>query len=77
MGSEAGLGASLARRFAVGGYTVALVSRKMESLLPVEQAITKEGGKALSVTADTGKACSTLCVQDCNVRGRLFITEPG
>lgn len=57
---DTGLGASIARRFALGGYTVALVSRKKESLLPVAEAIAKEGGKALSVTADTSASCS-LC----------------
>ncbi len=55
-----GLGASIARRFALGGYTVALVARKTESLAPVADAIAKEGGKALSVTADTGTACFAL-----------------
>jgi short-subunit dehydrogenase len=50
-----GLGASVARKFAQGGYTVALVARKPESLTPVEEAIKKDGGKAISVPADTGK----------------------
>ncbi len=50
-----GLGASVARKFAQGGYTVALVARKPESLAPVEEAIKKDGGKAISVPADTGK----------------------
>eukprot|EP00884_Botryococcus_braunii_P005431 jgi/Botrbrau1/1488/Bobra.178_3s0043.1 len=55
VGIGPGLGASIARRFALAGYTVALVSRKKESLVPVADAIVNEGGKALSVTADTGK----------------------
>ena len=46
----------MAKRFAAGGYSVALVSRKAESSQPTYDEIIADGGKALIVTADTGAA---------------------
>ena len=41
-------------RFAKEGYAVALLARSQESLKPVEEAITKAGGKAISIPTDVG-----------------------
>ena len=49
-----GAGAAIARRFASENYKVALVSRRMETLLPVEDEIKAAGGSAMSFPADTG-----------------------
>ena len=54
----AGTGASVARKFALEGFKVALVSRRLETLQPVEQDIKAAGGEALSVPADTGELCA-------------------
>jgi NAD(P)-dependent dehydrogenase (short-subunit alcohol dehydrogenase family) len=47
-----GTGAAVARRFARGGYPIALVARREEHLDPVATAIAADGGRARSVTAD-------------------------
>jgi NAD(P)-dependent dehydrogenase (short-subunit alcohol dehydrogenase family) len=47
-----GTGAAVARRFARGGYPIALVARRQEHLDPVATAIAADGGQAQSVTAD-------------------------
>ena len=44
----------MARRFAREGFAVALLSRTEEKLLPVEEAIKREGGHAISVLCDAG-----------------------
>lgn len=49
-----GAGAAIARRFAKEGYKVALVSRRMETLSPVQEEIKAAGHEALSVPCDTG-----------------------
>ena len=51
---RAGIGAAAAKKFASKGYTVALLSRNMDKLTPVESEITKAGGKALSLPTDAG-----------------------
>ena len=50
----AGIGENVARRFAREGFAVGLFSRSREKLDPVEQAIVKAGGRALSVPCDAG-----------------------
>ena len=52
LGVGPGLGAAVARRFARGGYAVALLARSAEALAEVEKQITSAGGKALAVGAD-------------------------
>jgi NAD(P)-dependent dehydrogenase (short-subunit alcohol dehydrogenase family) len=56
MGVGPGLGAAVARRFARGGFAVALLARNEESMRPVAEAIAKEGGRAKSFTADATDA---------------------
>jgi len=51
-GGGTGITGGVARAFAEAGAAVALVSRKLDHLQPAAEAITKEGGKALAVTAD-------------------------
>ena len=53
----AGIGAESAKKFASKGYSVALLSRSLDKLAPVEQEISKAGGKALSVPTDAGTFC--------------------
>jgi len=55
VGVGPGIGNSVAIKFASKGYKVALISRRQQSITPVQEAIEKNGGHALSVTAD---ACS-------------------
>ena len=56
----AGIGDSVARRFAREGFAVGLFSRSREKLEPVEQAIVKDGGRALSVSVDAGADSSCV-----------------
>ena len=56
VGVGAGLGAALARRFASGGYTVALLARGGEKLDQFAAEIKESGGNALAVPADMSKA---------------------
>ena len=49
-----GIGAAAAKKFASKGYAVALLSRNMDKLKPVESEIVKAGGKALSLPTDAG-----------------------
>ena len=51
-GGGTGITGGVARAFAEAGAAVALVSRKLDHLQPAAEVITKEGGKALAVTAD-------------------------
>jgi len=51
-GGGTGITGGVARAFAEAGAAVALVSRKLDHLLPAAEVISKEGGKALAVTAD-------------------------
>ena len=43
LGVGPGLGASLARRFAAGGYAIGLVSRRETSLQPVQKQLEEKG----------------------------------
>lgn len=52
VGVGPGLGAAVARRFARGGYAVALVARSLEHLDPVHKEISDGGGSVLSVIPD-------------------------
>ncbi|GMH37256.1 hypothetical protein BSKO_05129 [Bryopsis sp. KO-2023] len=52
VGVGPGLGASLARRFARGGFPVALVARRLEGISPVKESIEAEKGKASCYVAD-------------------------
>jgi NAD(P)-dependent dehydrogenase (short-subunit alcohol dehydrogenase family) len=56
VGVGAGLGVALARRFARGGYTVALLARGGEKLDQFAAEIKESGGNALAVPADISKA---------------------
>jgi len=58
VGAGPGLGASLAKRFAKGGYKVALVSRSDKHLIPIQKEIASRGGHALAVTGDASDAKS-------------------
>ncbi|CAF2984406.1 unnamed protein product [Rotaria sp. Silwood2] len=56
IGVGPGLGTSLAKRFAAGGYAIGLIARKESSLQPVQKELEQHGHTALSVTADAGDA---------------------
>ncbi|CAF4629444.1 unnamed protein product, partial [Rotaria socialis] len=58
IGVGPGLGASLAKRFAAGGYSIGLIARKESSLQPVQSELEQSGHTAMSVTADAGDAAS-------------------
>ena len=53
-GASRGIGESIARSLAYLGAEVILVSRKMEGLKAVEDKITADGGKAVSMPCNTG-----------------------
>jgi NAD(P)-dependent dehydrogenase (short-subunit alcohol dehydrogenase family) len=50
-----GLGASLARRFARGGYALGLVARHSDFLDQLTLEISGTGGRAIAVLADAGE----------------------
>ena len=52
LGAGPGLGAAVARRFARGGFAVALIARKEESVSGVREEIEGNGGAALYASAD-------------------------
>jgi NAD(P)-dependent dehydrogenase (short-subunit alcohol dehydrogenase family) len=52
LGAGPGLGAAVARRFARGGFAVALMARKEESVAGVREEIEGNGGAALYASAD-------------------------
>ena len=54
IGVGPGIGAESAKKFASKGYSVALLSRSLDKLTPVEREINQAGGKTLSVSADAG-----------------------
>ncbi|CAF3134701.1 unnamed protein product [Rotaria socialis] len=58
IGVGPGLGASLAKRFAIGGYSIGLVSRKESSVQPVQKKLEQQGHTSLSVTADASDILS-------------------
>ncbi|CAL8471258.1 g10800 [Coccomyxa elongata] len=55
VGIGPGAGAGIARRFAREGYKVALISRRQESIAPVEKGLRASGAETLAVPCDTGK----------------------
>jgi NAD(P)-dependent dehydrogenase (short-subunit alcohol dehydrogenase family) len=70
IGVGPGLGAAIARRFARGGYAVALIARQLEALEGVKQSITDQGGKAAVIPADAGDPASVTAAF-AEVRERL------
>jgi NAD(P)-dependent dehydrogenase (short-subunit alcohol dehydrogenase family) len=58
VGVGPGLGAALARRFARGGFDVALMARSEASLAPVAAEVTALGRRATSIAVDAGDAAS-------------------
>src|SRR4051794_33233558 len=52
VGSEAGLGAALCRRFATEGHHVVIVGRTAERVGRLSDAIRQNGGSAEPITAD-------------------------
>lgn len=52
LGVGQGLGASLSKKFAQEGYKVAMMSRNLGKLKPLEQEIEKAGGKSISISTD-------------------------
>ncbi|CAF1517375.1 unnamed protein product, partial [Adineta steineri] len=58
IGVGPGTGASLAKRFAAGGYSIGLIARSESSLQPVQQELEAQGHTALSVPADAGNVSS-------------------
>ncbi|CAF0939505.1 unnamed protein product [Adineta steineri] len=58
IGVGPGTGASLAKRFAAGGYSIGLIARSENSLQPVQQELEAQGHTALSVPADAGNVSS-------------------
>jgi NAD(P)-dependent dehydrogenase (short-subunit alcohol dehydrogenase family) len=70
VGVGAGLGVALARRFARGGYTVALLARGGEKLDQFAAEIKESGGNALAVPADMSKAAD-IEATFARIRGEL------
>src|SRR5215218_2791292 len=68
LGVGPGLGAAVARRFARGGFDVALMARREESVAPVRAEIEAGGGKALPVPTD---ATDSVAAAFERVRGEL------
>ena len=62
VGVGPGLGAALARRFAKGGYPVALCARRLENLIPLKEAIEKEEGRAGCYAIDSTNADQAMTV---------------
>lgn len=58
LGVGPGLGGEISRRFARGGYALALMARREESISEVKRYIEDEGGTALPVSADATDASS-------------------
>ncbi len=56
VGVGPGLGGAAARRFARGGYAVAMMARSREKLEALAAKIAEGGGRAIAVTADAGEA---------------------
>jgi NAD(P)-dependent dehydrogenase (short-subunit alcohol dehydrogenase family) len=52
LGVGPGLGSALAIKFAKEGYRVAMMSRTVEKLLPIEKEISNNGGESISLSTD-------------------------
>lgn len=70
LGVGPGLGAAVARRFARGGYAVALMARSEEGLTEVREEVEAEGGRALPVVTDATDPASVEAAFR-RVRGEL------
>ena len=70
IGVGPGLGAAIARRFARGGYAVALMARQIDALQSVKDSITEQGGKAAVIPADASDPAS-IAAAFAEVRERL------
>lgn len=60
VGAVEGLGAALARRFARGGFKVAVSGRSLDKLEAVVRSIQAQGGEAIAVPADASIEADTL-----------------
>ncbi len=60
---RSGAGAGIARKFAHEGYKIALVSRRQESIAPIEQDLRSSGAETLSVPSDAGELVTAVPVQ--------------
>jgi len=74
VGIGPGLGAAAARRFARGGFAVALMARGADKLAPVEKEIVDAGGNALSIAVD-GTDAAAVHAAFARVRGTLGAPE--
>jgi NAD(P)-dependent dehydrogenase (short-subunit alcohol dehydrogenase family) len=70
LGVGPGLGAAVARRFAGGGFAVAMMARLEENLAEIQQDIEGDGGTALPVSADATDADSVAAAFE-TVRAEL------
>ncbi len=74
VGAVAGLGAALARRFAQGGYRVAVSGRSPEKLQAVVDSVTQQGGTALALPGDAGSEADIVdALQRIQSFGRLRV----
>jgi NAD(P)-dependent dehydrogenase (short-subunit alcohol dehydrogenase family) len=74
VGAVAGLGAALARRFAEGGYQVAVSGRSLDKLHAVVADIEARGGRAIALPGDAGNEADILAdVQRINELGTLKV----
>lgn len=66
VGVGPGLGAALARRFAKGGYPVALCARRLDNLIPLKEDIEKKEGKAgcYAVDSTNSDQAMMICASD-------------
>ena len=74
LGVGPGLGAAIARRFARGGFAVALLARREESVAGVREEIEDAGGTAMPVSADATDPASVASAFE-KVRSELG--DPG
>jgi NAD(P)-dependent dehydrogenase (short-subunit alcohol dehydrogenase family) len=58
LGVGPGLGAAIAHRFALEGFSVALMARNLDKLTDIQSDIENAGGKALSISVDASDPAS-------------------
>ncbi|MFL6792657.1 MAG: SDR family NAD(P)-dependent oxidoreductase, partial [Bradyrhizobium sp.] len=56
VGTSHGLGAAIARRFAAGGYPVAIAGRNADKLAATASELSSAGAKVIHVVGDASKA---------------------